>query len=527
MDINLKVISIFSCILFCISLQAQDLGMYHYDINNKYYSYGSSIVYYNDSLVISNNFVSNSNQTDSLQQYLFRINNTNGLETNYKIYDTKYYPFATSTRQSMSTDKKGNIYIAGYAELVNDSLKAVVIRIKANGKIDWEKQYNTYQYASANSPMVLNDNEIVFDIDYSINKISYNLQEYVWIDSTGAVLKRKKVPIESDLRRIENPNSMLLADGGIITTAQAYTHPPGTPKPYHRLVRLDKDGNIKWQIKFDRISDDNRPTLVCPLQNGNFIAVSPYLDDVEYTTLDGKYVYEPTRLYLIDSTGKILKTNDISSVGAQLKYRPGNIFPLSNGDVCIIGDGFFNIDIPNNKVLFAGFLARVSPDLEYKWKRFYFDSTAEANYSYLYDGTELPNGDLAMCGELFGKNHDLWVLKVDSNGCILPNCSVTDTSFIWTSVEDHGTKENISNLRVYPNPANNALSIDINKGNKVLDKSMKVYISDKLGRVLISVKPCFEDHADVDISGLSPGIYFASLRAGSYILGSAKFIVVR
>lgn len=216
-------------------------------------------------------------------------------------------------------------------------------------------------------------------------------------------------------------------------------------------------------------------------------------------------------MYLIDSTGKILKTNDISSYGLQLKYRPGNIFPLSNGDVCIIGDGRINIDIPNNKALFAGFLARVSPDLEYKWKRFYFDSTAEANFSYLYDGTELPNGDLAMCGELFGKHHDLWVLKVDSNGCILPNCSVTDTSFIWTAVENHGTKENISNLRLYPNPTSGKLVIDLaealhSEGTfrfKVIDMQARVYYQGE-------IQGLTTQHT-IDVQNLGAGMYILEL----------------
>ena len=504
------IIVLFGSHILC----AQELGSFRYDFHSDTY-YGGNIVYFNDSLIVQNNYIYSNSPTDSFKQLLFRINNVNGQDTSYKIYPTKFYPFGSIYRQSMSIDSKGNLYITGLSGDTDTSRNAIVIRIKANGKIDWEKQYNNYPFGVANSPMVKNDNEIVFDVEYGINKKYWDLQEYVWIDSTGAVLKRKEVPI-GDYHHVENPNSMLLPDGSIVMTAQGFYY--GSPDPFNRIVRLDKDGNMKWEIKLDRIRDANRPTLVCPLQNGNFIAVSSNLSDILYFK-DGMWVQDPTRIYLIDSTGKVLKTNDMSSHGLQMRYRPSNILPLSNGDVCITGDGYINSGPGPTDELFAGFLARVSPDLEYKWRRLYYDSTTEVYNSYIYDGTELPNGDLAFCGELFGVGHDLWVLKVDSNGCFSPNCSDTDTSFIWTAVEDHSLKENISYMRLYPNPTSGNLSIDLaealhSEGTfrfKVIDMQARVYYQGEIQG--------FTTPHTIDVHDLASGMYILELsdRAGKVL----------
>ena len=81
---------------------------------------------------------------------------------------------------------------------------------------------------------------------------------------------------------------------------------------------------------------------------------------------------------------------------------------------------------------------------------------SEANY--FADFQQLPDGGYIISGSTIGcdstqtimTNQDLWLVRLDSNGCLVPGC-VTNAGTIET-----GRKK----LNVYPNPANDLIHID-------------------------------------------------------------------
>ena len=77
---------------------------------------------------------------------------------------------------------------------------------------------------------------------------------------------------------------------------------------------------------------------------------------------------------------------------------------------------------------------------------FYIDTTFQC---YLVAASERPDGAIVMTGVArdganpLWRRFDAWVVVVDSNGCLIPNCAPTDVP----SAESSGT-----DISIYPNP---------------------------------------------------------------------------
>ncbi len=125
-----------------------------------------------------------------------------------------------------------------------------------------------------------------------------------------------------------------------------------------------------------------------------------------------------------------------STIGSNL-YHIKRLILADNGD--IIGTGI--ISSAFDELGESGFLFRVTPDGNLKWKKAIrvnkgFDLTVPLIYPYetgLEDLTELPNGDLLAVGYVrryVGNtlpdgpyNFDIWILRTSSEGCLWEDCA--------------------------------------------------------------------------------------------------------
>jgi hypothetical protein len=148
-----------------------------------------------------------------------------------------------------------------------------------------------------------------------------------------------------------------------------------------------------------------------------------------------------------------------------------------------------------------------------KWERFY------KNPKNLDEGVNIFR-KLVICddgGILVGtegsdvKNKSgLWLLKLDSMGCLTPDCAGTE---LYTSVKDE--KGNWKNLKeiffsIYPNPAKEVVNIDFFSPQP--GRKMELMVSDMNGVGLYRTEINNEKHVEqINVSGYKPGSYVVSL----------------
>ncbi len=146
-------------------------------------------------------------------------------------------------------------------------------------------------------------------------------------------------------------------------------------------------------------------------------------------------------------------------------------------------------------------------------------STGEADYHEYSSHVVLPSGSAVAVGSfrtLEDNNLWAWVVKVHKNGCIESETCNQDTTA--TDIIDNHALD----LRVYPNPATDKLYVHIEK----VQPGMVFTIADQLGKTMQEtiVQPDYKKY-QVDISDLSPGVYFYHLRVEGRTFNSGKIIV--
>ena len=129
------------------------------------------------------------------------------------------------------------------------------------------------------------------------------------------------------------------------------------------------------------------------------------------------------------------------------------------------------------------------------WKRD-FNKYGGINHNYFWDIHQTFDGGFIICGDLTDVANSvqkLWVLKLDSMGCEVANCSV--------GIDETSISEDISSVLVYPNPTKNILNISTSfKFNQ-----LKIYnISGQLIKTEYSKQ-------QINVADLPKGMYFLKL----------------
>ncbi len=125
-----------------------------------------------------------------------------------------------------------------------------------------------------------------------------------------------------------------------------------------------------------------------------------------------------------------------------------------------------------------------------------------------------------------GSAGKVWLGKMDGDGCWDVGCST-----VFTSILSPPALPKAGGLRLYPNPAANALTIDYADF-----KNKKIIITDALGRTEKTLTLQGESTPDpskrgeyltIDISSLQNGVYYVSLYDGNGLVYSQKLVVLR
>ena len=341
-------------------------------------------------------------------------------------------------------------------------------------------------------------------------------------DTLGQIAQRKVKGLE-DYRILDNPNFKKLSDGTIACATNVRLYGEGLTDDRHiALFRFDTTGNVIWKKIINKSAWGDKHfynTDIDQLPNGNIVFNgAEYIDIDNWNGLEDPY-YNYVQCNTI--SGDSLWRHSFRSNDYARKIGVLNVMPNGN----IIGGGIASCNdcypgLPGS--IFKSWLFCLSPSGKLLWERYYKNPNEPVDVSYFRKIVTCTDGGILVGTE--GRETEqttggLWLLKLDSMGCMTPDCSGTE---LYTAVKDEkGAWQNLKEVffRIYPNPVGNILTVDFFSPQP--GRKMELMLSDMQG-ILIQKKslPNDKHQEQIDVSGLKPGSYTLSLLMNGKIIQS-------
>lgn len=278
---------------------------------------------------------------------------------------------------------------------------------------------------------------------------------------------------------------------------------------YLWITELDSIGNVLWERSYQNDSVYFRSAFYSSFQYNNSIYSAgtnsnnrwgnrkDYLQRCFLTKLDanGKTIWEKNYLFATD-------TNRLaSSWFNQILVKNNYIYALGVKDTSYT-------KTTTNKV---AFLTKIDTAGNVLWYQIYNKTYAGDNELFsIYDKED----GFMMCGYLDDTSHlgyaqrDAWLVKVDTNGCIIPGCNPLKSPFGGINT----FAENDKNFEVYPNPAKDILHINWSYAVK---ENMSLYLYNNQAQELYKGILHKENTIKLNDLNLKAGLYWVLIHDGT------------
>ena len=189
-----------------------------------------------------------------------------------------------------------------------------------------------------------------------------------------------------------------------------------------------------------------------------------------------------------------------------------NLIIAESGDIIGAGTGI----LERNTTAGAGWLFRLSPDGELLWSRKYIHIASDFEFDSgneragFLQVMELPDGDIMAVGgntdtlllddEIY-QDYDVWILRVDGDGCLEPDCEGYDQ--IITRIIDLPQLDLSLDFSIYPNPSADIVQLRLSE--TCPSCSYTLYSSS--GQQMYQVSELSSMQHSIDVSAYSPGWY--------------------
>ena len=407
--------------------------------------------------------------------------------------------------------KTGTFVSAVYIQNYNpNSQQYGIIKHDSTGKrIFLNINSSKYSYVYTKQVLALSNDQIISIGD--IQPIQGNPLEKVYIllaksDSLGNELWKKTYNTGNYIEQAESV--ALCNDGGfIIGGAELIIN--GPDKFYSPIViKTDSNGNVEWKKKYGSTQYSNWPAYgITQTQDGGFAFCGGVgITDSSNTDEQLPWVVK------LNSNGNIVwaDTNsgdNLTSIHVTTYFK--DIIELTDGSIVVCGQQlvWYNNKPAPDKYRWRGVIKKLSASGTPIWTRYYSHPEIvdlSGAVHFLYDIDPTPDGGFVAAGwasYTADGTQSTWVIKVDSFGCLVPGCEVNSVPKI---------EPLIAKLKVYPNPTNGVLNIDITPSSlrlgSVNQNEFVFELYDILGkRVFVKNLQPFENN--IDVSNLPTGVY--------------------
>lgn len=373
-----------------------------------------------------------------------------------------------------------------------------------------------------------------------------NLFPILWtIDYSGKVI-RAKVCSDSISHLIRGDYMTGGGNGSYYLTA-SYQYVPGAIDAY--VIKVNNQDSILWNKRYGALAPWDEAVTAVSLMNNGHVIVGSYKSDhnlpnmKSYSwifeindsgslvrqwfdgdstmearslkqTSDGGFIYASKRIItqdILDVTIRATVVKIDSSLGIEWKWEHPqtmgsgvggtDIEELSNGDFLVCGKG--NLVMPNHN-LAGAFIMKLGSDGSEKWKQVYSALDTDGADSYLNDIDVLPDGSYVAVGYVNipssitpTQGQQAWMLKVDSNGCVIENCLV--------GIEEPRAKNQEQRVKIQPNPVSDYITIEMDA--EMIGAGVKIY--NIMGKIVKQLT-AYDLQFAVDISELSKGMYIVT-----------------
>ncbi|MBL0043426.1 MAG: T9SS type A sorting domain-containing protein [Flavobacteriales bacterium] len=283
------------------------------------------------------------------------------------------------------------------------------------------------------------------------------------------------------------------------------------------VLRLTSSGDTLWTKRWGSQYDEPNAHLTTKA-NGNPVIGSAWGYAPEF---------DLTRCYMAEldqSNGAIVWQREYGPIVYSAGFLTAKEVRPSEGHIAA---GFTFSD---GGAYNRGVLLRTADNGDSLWMRnySYYDSLMIDGIGQFKDVIPTNEGGFIACGYTQGLstgvyppgyNQDVWVVKVDSLGCIIPGCD--DISTVIT-VQATNLKDA---LLVYPNPAHGSTTVKVTlpAGSPFAEDLRLRLVSAQGQEVLVQNATVGENQ--LPLKGLAGGIYYLHLTNGSTWLSGTKLIV--
>jgi len=312
------------------------------------------------------------------------------------------------TARAVAIAPNGDIIVAGYTESFGAGYGDVwVLRLDSEGNVKWQKTYGGSDKDWAAAVAVADNGDVIVaggTESFGAGKAD------VWVlrlDENGNVKWQKTYGGKGyDVAR-----SVAIAENGDIIVVGG-TESFGAGKADVWVLRLDENGNVKWQKTYGGSSYDW----------GHAVAITDNGDVIVAGSTDSFGTHEDVLVLRLDTNGNVKWQKTYGGSSDDDAY---SVAIAPNGDIIVVGRTWsFGAGEDDVWVL------RLDENGNVEWQKTYGGSDEEEAYAVAV----APNGDIIVAGWNFGADlADVWVLRLPPDGSLsnLPrdsNAPVGDTT---------------------------------------------------------------------------------------------------
>lgn len=389
----------------------------------------------------------------------------------------------------------------------------IAAKFNFSGDTLWSRRFDSGNFDNGGTVLVANNKDCI-GVGYSVLPNGKNASRAIRVDSLGNIIWNK---IYSNT--FGNLTKYGVKDnvGNFYLAGQASINLNFNPYSWRcMLLKIDSLGVQQWMKNIPGICGDYAGGMTLDTDGNILLGVSKCKEVVNNLAISSIL-----SLYKINIlNGDTIWHKEYPSQSEKSTNSTNFVEKLANGDILIGGKGL-QLFIENQDTLFGkqtGVAIRTDSLGNMKWQRYYFYNVSDAQnttQSQLNDGKTTPDGGFIFVGRTshFTDYDDGWIIKTDANGCIDAGCI--------NGIDE--LEEDDFNLFIYPNPAQEYVSIDL----PITHNQATIQIINMQGQLVKTIAIKSGGLQRIDTAGLANGIYQLMVSSKGKLIGNEKLVIVK